>query len=291
MKEWFQISAVALKISIVVQVFAMGLIATWRDATYLFRQPAMLWRSILARNLVAPSIAVLVIKAFALPPAASLTLAALSVTPVPPLLAKGRFKVGAATEYAVGLLVSQSVLAVVLVPPTVLLLDLALGAHARFSGGKVALLVTQSVLAPLFAGMLASRFYPQLRHIAQILLAVGSIVLISAAIPLLLVLGRTFGALAGGGTIPAFAIFLIAGKAAGHLLGGPVEANRTTLALATSSRHPAVAIAIAAANFPSQTKPVAAAVAIYILLREVLCIPYERWRRYTQPQILFEKAT
>ena len=48
------------------------------------------------------------------------------------------------------------------------------------------------------------------------------------------------------------------------------------LALATSSRHPAIAIAIANANFPDQ-KLVAPAVLLYLILSIVLAVPYLNW--------------
>jgi bile acid:Na+ symporter, BASS family len=50
----------------------------------------------------------------------------------------------------------------------------------------------------------------------------------------------------------------------------PVEEDRTTLALATSARHPGLAMAIAAANFPQQKTLVAGAVVIYLILRLIL---------------------
>jgi BASS family bile acid:Na+ symporter len=53
--------------------------------------------------------------------------------------------------------------------------------------------------------------------------------------------------LVGNGTILALGAFTLAGLAAGHLLGGPNRDDCTVLALATASRHPGVALAIASA--------------------------------------------
>ena len=77
----------------------------------------------------------------------------------------------------------------------------------------------------------------------------------------------------------ALAIFIVGGIAAGHLLGGPRAEDRTALAIATSWRHPGLAMGIAIANFPEQKLLVAGAVVIYLLLRMLLAIPYERWQR------------
>jgi BASS family bile acid:Na+ symporter len=48
--------------------------------------------------------------------------------------------------------------------------------------------------------------------------------------------------------------------------------------MATASRHPGLAIAIAAANFPNQAQLGAGAVMIYLLFSQILFIPYRRWR-------------
>jgi BASS family bile acid:Na+ symporter len=74
----------------------------------------------------------------------------------------------------------------------------------------------------------------------------------------------------------------------GHFLGGPSAQDRTVLAIATSSRHPGLALAIARANYPEQATLVAGAVVIYLVFRLVLAIPYYRWRhsapRISRPQ-------
>ena len=176
-----------MQVSVIAQVFAIGLGTTWQDATYLFRRPRLLVNSILARNVAVPVIAVLLIKAFSFHVAIAITLGVLAVTPVPPLLPKSQLKAGARSEYVLGLLVSQSPLAIVLVPVTIELMDWALGAQAHFSAGQVAQLVGKTILAPLAAGMIASRSLPKLKHFAPQLLMVGSILLIAGALPLLLV--------------------------------------------------------------------------------------------------------
>jgi len=40
-------------------------------------------------------------------------------------------------------------------------------------------------------------------------------------------------------------VFVAIGLAVGHLLGGPAREDRSVLALATASRHPGVALAVA----------------------------------------------
>ena len=280
MQDWFKLAALVLQVSVIAQVFAIGLGTTWQDATYLFRCPRLLGNSILARNVAVPVIAILLIKAFSFHLAIAITLGVLAVTPVPPLLPRSQLKAGGRSEYVLGLLVSQSLLAIVLVPVTIELMDLALGAQAHFSVGQVALLVGKTILVPLGAGMLASRLQPRLNRLAPHLLMAGSVLLIAGALPLLLVAWKTLGTLSGNGAMLALALFIIAGTAAGHFLGGPVAEDRMVLAIATSSRHPGLALAIANANYPEQRMLVAGAVVIYLIFRLILAVPYLRWRRH-----------
>lgn len=66
----------------------------------------------------------------------------------------------------------------------------------------------------------------------------------------------------------------------GHPLGGPDLEDRTVLALSTASRHPGVAMAVAAANYPGN-KVIGVAILLYFPVNIVLSIPCVRrmkWR-------------
>ena len=97
-------------------------------------------------------------------------------------------------------------------------------------------------------------------------------------LPILFVAGRSLLTVIGDGTLIALAVFAVVGLIAGHLLGGPDADNRIVLALATSSRHPAVALAVAHANFPAQ-KLAGALVLVYLVLSALLAAPYIRWNK------------
>jgi BASS family bile acid:Na+ symporter len=164
-------------------------------------------------------------------------------------------------------------------------MDWALDARAHFGVERVATLVLQTILIPLAAGMLLSRFLPARRHIGSRLVTLGLLLLIAGALPLLILGWRAFDTLSGNGAMAAIAIFVVASIAAGHLLGGPRAEDRTALAMATSARHPGLAIAIAQANFPEQSTLVAGAIVIYLILRLVLSVPYLRWLRPVQTSL------
>ena len=79
-------------------------------------------------------------------------------------------------------------------------------------------------------------------------------------------------------TLLALAVFAAVGLAVGHWLGGNVSDHRTVLALATSARHPAVALAIAGANFQQQ-RAVLAVIFLYLVVGTVVSLPYVMWRK------------
>jgi BASS family bile acid:Na+ symporter len=101
--------------------------------------------------------------------------------------------------------------------------------------------------------------------------------LLAAAAPLLIFAWRPALQLIGHGDLVAMIVFTGVGVAVGHWLGGPDPAERTTLALATASHHPGLAIAIAVANFPAQRMLVAAAVILYLLVNALVLLPYVAW--------------
>jgi BASS family bile acid:Na+ symporter len=75
----------------------------------------------------------------------------------------------------------------------------------------------------------------------------------------------------------AIVIFVLAGLVVGHLLGGPEPHHASVLALSCASRHPAIALAISAANYPGeQFTPT---LALYLILCTILVIPYVRRQR------------
>jgi BASS family bile acid:Na+ symporter len=113
----------ALHVSILLNVFALGLSATLADTTYLFRRPVQLGKALLSMNVVMPVFAALMVTAFDLHPALKIALVALSVSPIPPLLSKKALQAGGKGSYTIGLLVALSLLAIVVVPAALELLQ------------------------------------------------------------------------------------------------------------------------------------------------------------------------
>jgi bile acid:Na+ symporter, BASS family len=81
---------------------------------------------------------------------------------------------------------------------------------------------------------------------------VATVLLMVAAVPIVIGLAGTVVSVMTAGTVLSLIVFALVGLVIGHLLGGPQFDKRPVLALATASRHPAVALAIAHENFPNQ---------------------------------------
>ncbi|NUP12622.1 MAG: Na+-dependent transporter [Polyangiaceae bacterium] len=274
--QWLML---ALKASIVLIVVPVGLMGTLQDATSLLRRPGALLRSMVAMNVLMPVLAVLLALSFALDPVVKVALIALSVSPMPPFLPKKAAKAGGEGGYTVGLLVAASVLSLVLVPVAMSLIGRIFHIEVSVPIGKIVGIVVTTVLAPLAFGLVVRRLAPNLAERAAHPVSVAAgVLLVGSALPLLVVSWPAMKTLIGNGTLAAMVVFAVAGVVAGHFLGGPREDERVVLAMATGSRHPAVAIALGTAYF-ADSKQLIAAVLLYLVVCTIAVAPYLGWRR------------
>jgi BASS family bile acid:Na+ symporter len=275
-----QLIRTAILVSIMLIVVSLALRATWRDATYLFRNPPLLLRSLLAMNVLMPIFAATLVGLFTLRPAVAIALLALSVSPVPPFLPRREMKlVAEERQYIHGLLGTTALLTVLLAPLTVALLALAFSAHVTIEPARIARVVALTVLAPFALGLIIKRVSPAFAERASPATdRAGLLLLLVAAVAVLIKLWPAMIALVGDGTLLAIVAFVAVGLAVGHLLGGPSPDTRPVLALATAMRHPGVAAAVAFGTLPGD-KAVAPALALYLLVAFILTIPYVKWRR------------
>jgi|SRR6266850_5794643 len=267
----------ALKASIVLSVFAIGLKATFANATSLFRRPGHLLRAFLSMNVLMPVMALAVGAPFDLHPAVKITLVVIAVSPTPPIFPKKALKAGGTEAYTIGLLVAAAVLSVVVIPLSMEVLEEITGVSLAMPARSVAVVVLSTILAPLAAGIAVRRFASaHANRAADPIAVLASVLLIASALPIAIGVSRTVMSLVTNGTILGLGGFALAGFFIGHVLGGPEPANRPVLALATASRHPAVALAIAHANFPEQ-RLASAAVFLYVILASILSALYLSW--------------
>jgi bile acid:Na+ symporter, BASS family len=266
-----------LKTSIILGVFAIGLKATFAKAIFLFRHPGHLFRALLSMNVLMPLIALSLGAPFDLHPAVKIALVVISVSPIPPILPNKALKAGGKDDYTIGLLVAIAVLSIIVIPITMEIFEKVVGIPLAMRASSVALLVLTTILAPLLVGIAVRRIAPTIAdRAARPIAGLASVLLILSALPVLIGMAPTIISLIGDGTILSLSGFALIGLIIGHLLGGPEPDNRPVLALATASRHPAVALAIANANFPQQ-KLTVAAVFMYVILSGILSALYLSW--------------
>jgi predicted Na+-dependent transporter len=273
-----QIIGLAINASMFLIVFALGLHSKADDVTYLTRHPRLFFRSILAMNVVMLLFAIGVIMVFDPPAPVQIALVALAVSPVPPVLPGKQFKAGGSPGYTVGLLVGAAIFSIAFVPLVIEGIGRIFAIDMHEPIGKVASVVLISVVIPLVAGIVLRRFAPAFaERIASPISTVATVLLAIAVLPVLVVAAPTFWSLVGNGVLASLIAFTLVGVLVGHLLGGPDPDNRAVLALATGTRHPGIAIAIASINFPNQ-KAVLSVVLFHLIIGTVVSLPYVRRR-------------
>lgn len=268
-----------IKASLVLTVLGVGLHSIPGDATYLFRHPRMLAKTILSMNVVMPLLALWLAVVFTLEPAVKIALIALALSPVPPFLPNKVTKSGGKPSYNIGLLTAASMIAIVVIPISIWLLGKLLSRPLEMPWQTVARLVAASVLVPLVIGIAIRRFVPTIAvRVERPTTIIASVLLVASFLPVVVKAWPDIMTLIGNGTLAAIVAITLAGLAVGHLLGGPTHEDRVVLALSTASRHPAVAIAIASATMPNIAL-VNSAVLLSVLVCAVVSLPYTVWSR------------
>lgn len=280
--------ALALQFSIMLTVLGFGLTATWQEATHLLRTPKLLARTVVSMNVIMPIIAAVLASIFPLPLEVKAALVALTLSPVPPIIQKGQLTAGGRREYVVGLMVAMSLVAIILVPLAVVILNPVLGSAAVVAPLTVAKIMLKTVFAPLFVGLLIRQWFPAAEKASGAILAVASILLLLGVALLLFGLWPVTRSYLGNGVVLMLAVLAAIGLGVGHLMGGPLPGDRTVLAISTSSRHPAVALAIATSGplTADLVKQELAIILLYVVAAMILGIPYKKWRARTAGETL-----
>ena len=172
------------------------------------------------------------------------------------------------SDYAVGLQVLASLFSIIIAPIFIWLAGQLEGVATVFDPAEALRVLAATIAAPLAAGIVIARLWPRAAALSTPLARVSL---------LLLVAGGAVALVAEASEIASQIVLF--GLIAGHLLGGPDAGNRGALALATSARHPGLAIALATANFPHDKRAIVAAVLLFLLANLVLTLPYALWRQ------------
>jgi len=272
--DYRQLVVLVLQASIFLTVFGFGLRTRWIDLQSVFHRPAALARALLSMFIIMPAVAIGLCLAFELHPAVEIALAAISVSPTPPLIPNREIQAGGRAAYGIGLMAVTASLSIAIIPFAAPVVGHLLGLPMAMSTDALARLVAMSVILPLGLGMLvrialpgpAARIHQPVVLCAVLALLLSLSAIVFAVMPAAILL-------IGNGTLLALAAFVAIGIAVGHWLGGPEPEDRAVLALSTGCRHPGMAIAIAAANFPQETRVVAAAL-LYLIVNITISVAY-----------------
>ena len=273
-----QLVMLTLQASIILIVFGGGLKATFGDLLYVILRPGLLARSLLAVFVIMPLAAVALNRMFDFLTTVEIALMALAISPVPPILPKKQVKGGGHAPFALGLMAILALVSIVAVPAALYVLGLFVGYPLETTPGTVAGVMLKAAIAPLLAGMVLRALLPRLaERLHKPVATIGTVLLVLAVLVLLSVSLPAIWELIGNGTIFAMVAFVVAGLAIGHLLGGPDLDHSAVLALATACRHPAIALGIAATNFPDQR--FSGTILLYVLLNAIVGSLYLAWQR------------
>lgn len=276
--ELKQIVILGLQISIVSTVFGYGLGTMPADLLFVLKRPGLLARSILSVFLIMPAIAFGLARLFAIRDVVEISLVALAISPVPPLLPMKEGKAGGKASYGLGLLTLLALLSIPAVPLMIEVWERLSHQSLAIETTAIARLALMSVLGPLAAGMIVRAFAPAFADRIAGSVSFGAKMLLMVGVGALLGgVWRSVWSATGEGAILAILVFVVAGLAIGHLLGGPVREESVVLGLSTACRHPAIALAIASANFPQEH--FGGAIILYLLVSALVGIPYLKWNR------------
>lgn len=265
---------ILLKLSVVALLLAIGLLSTMKDITYLWRNPRLLLRSVLAMYFLVPLAAIILVKVLPLAAGVKLAVFVLAISAGAPLLPKKLMGLGS-DEYVLSLVVTASILAIFTVPAWAAVLGPLFGRESHLAPGEVAMLIAKSFLVPLLIGMVLRQFIPDKADALadKVLTVAGSVLAISALI--LIVSHWELVEKAGWPTILALGGLTLIALIIGHLVGGPDPGEKTALAISCATRHLGLAILVAAAVPGPKT---AVFVAAYIVASAIVAIPYLKWR-------------
>jgi BASS family bile acid:Na+ symporter len=152
------------------------------------------------------------------------------------------------------------------------------GRPLNASPTAIAGIVMKMAVLPLVAGIALRAILPALAEkIARPIALVANVLLLIAILALLFATWRAVWEAVGDGAVAAMVVFVTAGLIVGHLLGGPDREHSAVLALSSASRHPAIALSIAAANFPDLY--FVGTILLYLIVNALVGLPYLVWQR------------
>lgn len=273
-------------VSVALGIAAIGLQSTLGlGLNFVRADPIGATRSMLAMFMAVPAFVLAVIWILPLERSVALALLALSVSPMPPLLAIKEKEIGGTDDYITGTLLLAPLAAVIAIPVFVWLAQGVFGRPGGHNLHAVIYIFVVTVGAPLLLGMLVNRFAPKTAaKLVQPFKVLGTGLLVIVTVAIIIVAFPATRDAVGNGTVLVIVAIAAFGLLAGHMAGGPQPGNQRALALICSQRHPGVAMAIAIAAFPDEAQASLGAMALHVIISAMIAVPYSRWAAGTKRQ-------
>jgi|WetSurMetagenome_2_1015567.scaffolds.fasta_scaffold224082_1 bile acid:Na+ symporter, BASS family len=252
-------------LSVALIVFAQGLkISSGEVMTYFKERPWLIIRALAAVLILVPVVALVIIIVLKPPVEVVVALAILVSCPPAPLMIKATPNLGkGSAAFMTSLHLSLAVLALITVPTILYLISIPLSFHADVNLVKMMMILSKTILIPVILGMLIRSYFPAFADKASpVLDKVGTIGLLLLVIVVLI---KFFPALLNMDLWSYLVIALVSASAlaVGHFLGPKDPHERTSLAIESGVRHPALALTIGVSNYT-------AAIALPVLVPCVL---------------------
>ena len=273
--EWIVAALAAVTVFTVMAGIGLGIVLG--ELRWIWRQPGPMLRGLFSVLVAVPVLAYLITRSLMLPRLAQIGIVLMAISPGAPVSLRRSLGAGGHHAFASSLQICVALLAVISMPLSIAILNLAYGGHASIAPWHVARQVFVAQLLPIGLGIAVRRLAPATAaRLEPAVGRLGSMLLLALAVVALIDLWAV-AAGAGSRVVAAIALTTSAALIAGHWLGGPEPAVRTAVAIGSAARNAGLALLVATAN----TAPAAvkATVLAYLVVSVFVIAPYVAWRR------------
>lgn len=274
---------ILITLSLAGLVLAVGLNSSRQDLLYVLTRPKLLFRAVTSVMIIPPVVAGLLIAMLPIEPIVKAGIMLMAISPVPPLVPGKELGVGGRKNYAYGLYVAMALLTIISVPIVMGITSSIFDRNDHVSIANIARTTFLGVLLPLAVGLAIRALAPGFASRAwSIVYKLSMLLVVLAFLPVIIKVWPALQSLIGNGTLLAMAAVTLICLGVGHVLGGPELRDRATLAIASSVRHPGIAMSLASSLF-TDTR-VTAAVLLFMLVGMLVSVPYTMWvKRHQHP--------
>ena len=264
-----------LAISVFLVKFGIGLNITPGDLRFIRERPGLMLKSLAGVTVLVPVAFLIII--FLIQPSRpfAVALAILAASPAAPLVVSKVKKSGGSVGYSASLQLVVTLFALISTPLVLGFLSSALNFKAEIDPFRVAQQVFVAIFLPIGLGVIVGAKFPRLQGLGAWLVKIATLLFFAT---LLLILTKTAGAFLQMDlrSYLAIALTALAAIAIGHSLAPKEPEMKTTLALETAMRNPALALLIGTLNFP-KTNPLPILVPCVVISVLIVTI-YAKWQ-------------